>query len=42
MHFFRDVGRRAATACPYPFSGYRMSPGITACAADLSDQDRAR
>lgn len=31
-----------ADTYPYPFAGYRMLPGITACAADLSDQDRAR
>jgi aminoglycoside phosphotransferase (APT) family kinase protein len=27
---------------PYPFAGYRMLPGITACSAGLTDEDRAR
>lgn len=33
---------QAGDTYPYPFVGYRMLPGITACSAHLSDQDRAR
>jgi aminoglycoside phosphotransferase (APT) family kinase protein len=31
---------RPAGGFPYPFAGYRHLPGVTACAVDLSNQDR--
>ncbi len=35
------VGQGGSEVCPWPFAGYRMIPGRTACEANLNDVQRA-